>query len=177
MEINAIQPVIPIAVAGLAALLIFINGDKAFWRNLWSTIASVVAFLAIASMVPAALDGKIHVANLLNMAGLTLTFRVDDLGLVFGMVASSMWLLVNIYTIGYMEHEHAKQRFFAFFALSLFSAFGIAFAENLFALFIFYEMLSLCTYPLVMHEETPEAMKAGSKYLIYTLGGGGLLLI
>jgi len=177
MEINSILPVIPIAAAGLAAIMIFINGDKDFWRNLWSTLASVIAFLAVVSMVPAALDHKIHVANILNMGGLTLTLRVDDLGLVFGMVSSSMWLLVNIYAIGYMEHEHAKQRFFAFFALAMFSAFGIAFAENLFAFFIFYEMLSLCTYPLVIHEETPEAMKAGSKYLIYTLGGGGCLLI
>lgn len=177
MEINAIQPVIPIVAAGLAAIGIWINGDKTFWRNLWSTVASVVAFLAVISMVPAALDGKIHVANILNMGGLTLTLRVDDLGLVFGMVSSSMWLLVNIYAIGYMEHEHAKQRFFAFFALSMFSTFGIAFAENLFAFFIFYEMLSICTYPLIIHEETPEAMKAGSKYLIYTLGGGGALLI
>lgn len=176
-EIAAIQPVIPIIAAGLAALGIFINGDKAFWRNLWSTLASVVAFLAVLSMVPGALDGKIHVAvPFKNLIGLSITFRVDDLGLIFGLVSSSMWLLVNIYTIGYMEHEHEKQRFFAFFALSMFSAFGIAFAENLFALFVFYEMLSLCTYPLVMHEGTADAMKAGSKYLIYTLGGGGFLL-
>lgn len=177
MEINAIQPVIPVAAAGLAALLIFFNGDKAFWRNLWSISASIIAFLAVVSMIPGALDHKIYVTNILNMAGFSLKFRVDDLGLVFGMVSSSMWLLVNLYAIGYMEHEHAKQRFFAFFCLSIFSAFGIAFAENLFAFFLFYELLSLCTYPLVIHEETPEAKKAGSKYLIYTLGGGGCLLI
>jgi len=177
VEISAVQPIVPIIAAGAAGILIFISGDKAFWRNLWSTIGSIVAFIAIMSMVPAAIDGKVHVTFLLKMIGLTLELRVDDLGLIFGVVASSMWLLVNVYTIGYMEHEHDKKRFFAFFALSMFSAFGIAFAENLFTFFIFYEMLSLCTYPLVMHAGTEEAMKAGSKYLIYTLGGGGFLLI
>ncbi len=177
MEINAFQPVIPLIAAGLAGALIFVNGGKAFWRNLWSTIASVVSFLAVLSMLPAALNGKIHYFNFLNLVDLSLTFRVDDLGLLFGLVASSMWVLVNIYTIGYMEHEHHKQRFFAFFALSMFAAFGIAFAENLFTLFIFYEALSIFTYPLVCHSGTEEAMKAGSKYLIYTLGGGGFLLV
>ncbi len=177
MQIDAIQPVIPLIAAGLAGALIFVNGSKAFWRNLWSTIASVVSFLAVLSMLPAALDGKIHYFNMLNLGDLSLTFRVDDLGLLFGLVASSMWVLVNIYTIGYMKHEHHKQRFFAFFALSMFAAFGIAFSENLFTLFIFYEALSIFTYPLVSHSGTEEAMKAGSKYLIYTLGGGGFLLI
>ena len=177
MEISAVQPVLPLIAAGLAGVLIMVNGGQAFWRNLWSTMASVVSFLVVLSMLPAALDGKIHYINVLNLGDLSLAFRVDDLGLLFGMVASSMWVLVNIYTIGYMEHEHQKKRFFAFFALSMFAAFGIAFAENLFTLFIFYEALSIFTYPLVCHTGTEEAMKAGSKYLIYTLGGGGFLLV
>lgn len=176
-EVSSILPVIPIAAAGLAGMLTFITGEKAFWRNLWSTAASLIAFAAILSMVPGALAHKVYVANILNLAGLSMAFRVDDLGLLFAMVSSSMWVLVNLYAIGYMEHEHAKKRFFGFFALSLFSAFGIAFSENLFAFFIFYETLSLCTYPLVVHEQTEEAFKAGAKYLIYTLGGGGVLLV
>lgn len=176
MEISSIQPVIPIAAAALAGLLILFNGDKAFYRVLWSTAASIIAFVAIATMVPGALAGDILVAHLGTPIGLSLTLRVDSLGLLFALVSSSMWLFVNIYTIGYMEHEHDKQRFFAFFALSIFAAFGIAFAENLFTFFIFFEALSLCTYPLVTHEGTEEAMKAGSKYLIYTMGGGGFLL-
>lgn len=177
MEVNAVQPLIAVSAAGLAGLLVLFTGSKAFWRNLWSTLASVVAFVAIWSMLPGALAGQVYVQEVLNLAGLTLTFRVDYLGLLFALVSSSMWLLVNIYTIGYMAHEHNKQRFFAFFALSMFAAFGIAMAENLFTLFIFYELLSLFTYPLVMHIGTEEALKAGSKYLIYTLGGGGFLLI
>jgi multicomponent Na+:H+ antiporter subunit D len=176
MDTASFIPLIPIIAAGLAGVLIFVNGDKAFWRNLWSTIASIVAFLAVLSMVPGTLAGKVYVAHVLNLLDLTLTLRVDYLGLLFGLVASAMWVVVNVYTIGYMDHEHEKQRFFAFFGLSMFAAFGIAFAENLFTLFIFYELLSLCTYPLVTHAGTKEAFKAGAKYLIYTLGGGGFLL-
>lgn len=178
MEINSNMPLIPIIVAGVAGLLTLIYGQKAFYRNLWSTAGSIIAFLFIISMVPGALQGKIYLARAADLIpGLSITFRADSLGLLFAVVSSSMWVFVNIYTIGYMEHEQHKQRFFAFFALSLFSAFGIALAENLFTLLIFYEALSLFTYPLVMHIGTPEAMKAGSKYLIYTLGGGGFLLI
>lgn len=178
MEIHSIAPVIPIAVAGLAGILTFINGERALWRNLWGTAASIIAFMVILSMLPGVLANKIYVYELIRFGGpLTLTFRVDSLGYLFSFVSSSMWVLVNLYTIGYMEHEHDKQRFFAFFAFSLFAAFGIAYSENLFSFFLFYEALSIFTYPLVIHEGTEDAMKAGSKYLIYTLGGGGLLLV
>lgn len=178
MEVNSIQPLIPIVVAGLAGILTLYNGDKAYYRNLWGTLASVIAFVAVVSMIPGALDGVIYKYNLADLVqGLSITLRVDGLALVFAMVSSSMWLLVNIYTIGYMEHEDNKQRFFSFLALSLFAAFGIALSENLFTFLIFYEALSIFTYPLVMHTGTEEAYKAGSRYLIYTLGGGGFLLI
>ncbi len=177
MEISSVLPAIPIAVALLTGVLVFIMGEKAFWRNLWSTVGSVVAFLAVLSMLPGALEEKVFVTNILNQVGLTLTLRVDSLGYLFSFVSSSMWVLVNIYTIGYMDHERNKRRFFGFFALSLFAAFGIAYAENLFTFFLFYEALSLFTYPLVMHAGTKDAMKAGSKYLIYTMGGGALLLV
>lgn len=178
MEVQSIQPIAPIIAAGLAGALTFINGDKAFWRNLYGTVASIISFGFIASMIPGALNGTIYTFKVVDLIeGLSINFRVDTLGLVFGMVSSSMWVLVNIYTIGYMEHEGNKQRFFAFFALSLFSAFGIAFSENLFSFLLFYEALSMCTYPLVIHIGTEEAMKAGSRYLIYTLGGGGVFLV
>ena len=178
MEVNSIIPFIPIAIAGLAAILIFIKGETAFYRNLWSTAASLIAFIFMAAMIPRALRGTIYVYKLSHMVGgLSLIFRADALGLAFGMVSSSMWVFVNIYAIGYMEHEHHKKRFFAFFAVAICCAFGIALAENLFTLYLFYELLSIATYPLVMHVGTPEAMKAGTRYLIYTLSGGGVLLI
>jgi multicomponent Na+:H+ antiporter subunit D len=170
-------PALVVSVAGLAGLLTFFTGGKTFYRNFWSTAASISCFSLVVSMVPGILNGTVYLMPIAKLIpGISITFRVDALGMIFGLVSSTMWVFVNIYTIGYMEHEQNKRRFFSFFALSMFAAFGIAFSENLFTLFIFYEMLTLFTYPLVMHIETEDAFKAGSKYLIYTLTGGGFFL-
>jgi multicomponent Na+:H+ antiporter subunit D len=178
MEINSIQPAIALLIAGLCGFLIFLKGKEAKYRNFFSVFFSLSAFITVLTMLPGALKGNIYVYKLLFLSpGLDLTLRVDSLGLVFGLVSSLLWFIVGIYTIGYMEHKHKKQRFFTFFSLSIFSAFGIAFAANLFTLFLFYELLTVCTYPLVTHEGTPEAFKAGSKYLIYTFTGGGFVLL
>ncbi|HIH43750.1 MAG TPA: monovalent cation/H+ antiporter subunit D family protein, partial [Candidatus Methanoperedenaceae archaeon] len=91
---------------------------------------------------------------------------------------SFLWILTTIYSIGYMRahKEHEQARYFFFFAIALSSAIGVAFAANLFTLFIFYEILTLSTYPLVIHIQTPEAMGAGRKYLVYLLTAGVFLL-
>lgn len=170
-------PLLVVSVAGLAGVLTLFTGGKTFYRNLWSTIASIFCFTMVASMVPGILTETVYLTPIAKIIpGLSITLRVDSLGMVFALVSSTMWVFVNIYTIGYMAHEQNKQRFFSFFALSMFSAFGIAFSENLFTLFIFYELLTLCTYPLVMHIETEDAFKAGGRYLIYTLSGGAFFL-
>ncbi|MFV1958662.1 MAG: proton-conducting transporter membrane subunit [Planctomycetota bacterium] len=103
---------------------------------------------------------------------LRLAFRVDDLGLIFALVASFLWILNTLYSIGYMRahHEHKQTRFYACFAAAIAAAMGAAFASNLFALFVFYEALTLVTYPLVMHAETPEAKAGARRYLTYLLG-------
>lgn len=176
-QIFSYTPAVVVLIAGLAGLLTLITGERTFFRNLWSTLASIVCFTLVLTMVPAVLAGDVLYIKISQLLpDISIAFRVDSLGLIFGLVSSSMWLFVNIYTIGYMAHEDNKRRFFSFFALSLFAAFGIAFSENLVTLFIFYELLTLFTYPLVMHIETDEAYKAGAKYLIYTLTGGGFFL-
>jgi multicomponent Na+:H+ antiporter subunit D len=95
----------------------------------------------------------------------------------FALVSSTLWLITTVYAIGYMEPEHAKVRFFGFFALCVSTTVGLAFSENLLTLLLFYEMLTICTYPLVIHEETREAMRAGRKYLVYTLVGGAFVML
>lgn len=129
-------------------------------------------------MLPGSLRGIVYTSKLVTMTpNIVLYFRVDALGQFFSLVSSTLWVITTIYAIGYMEPEHHKVRFFGFFALCVSTTVGIAYAGNLFTLFIFYEMLTICTYPLVIHEETPEAMKAGRKYLVYTLSGGVLILL
>jgi formate hydrogenlyase subunit 3/multisubunit Na+/H+ antiporter MnhD subunit len=104
---------------------------------------------------------------------------VDALGLIFAITSSSLWILVSVYSIGYMrsQKEHAQTRFYFSFAVALAGAVGVALAANLVTMFIFYEILTISTYPLVAHEESPEALTAGHKYLAYLLTGGVFFLI
>ena len=101
------------------------------------------------------------------------------LGMIFATLASVLWIGTVLYATGYMRglEEHNQTRFFAAFAASLSTAIGIAFGENLLTVFIFYELLSLATYPLVVHDESDEARAAGRKYLAYTFFGGGVLVL
>lgn len=178
MEIISPLPIIGIIIAGLTSLATAIWGGETRYRNLFGTVGSIIAFISVAAMIPGALHGKIYVFTMVKLLpGISIKFRADSLALLFATVSSSMWVLVNFYTIGYMDHEEHKHRFFTFFALAIFSAMGIALSENLVNLFLFYEILTLSTYPLVMHAGTKEAFKAGTKYLVYTLTGGGFLLL
>ena len=105
------------------------------------------------------------------LPGLQLAFRVEPLGLLFASVASGLWIITSVYTIGYMRahSEEHRTRFCTFFALTIAAAIGIAFAGNCFTLFIFYEMMTLVTYPLVTHHGSEEAVRAGRIYLGYLL--------
>ncbi|MEQ8516922.1 MAG: proton-conducting transporter membrane subunit, partial [Chromatocurvus sp.] len=106
------------------------------------------------------------------MPGLEVSFRVEALGVLFALVASFLWIITTLYAIGYMRaHEEDNQtRFYVFFAVSIASVMAIAFAANLFTLFIFYEMLTLATYPLVTHAGTEKARAGGRTYLTILVG-------
>jgi len=101
------------------------------------------------------------------LPGISLSLKLEPLGLVFALVASFLWIVTALYAVGYMRGHHEKNqtRFFAFFAMAISGAMGVAFAGNLFTLFAFYEAITFCTFPLVTHHGTPEAKKAGRVYL------------
>ena len=178
MEVWDIRPLLAPVLSLACGLLVFAAGERSFWRRFWSIGAAVVKFAIVFSMLPGVLDGIVYKFALVEFTpGIGLAFRADALGMFFALVSSTLWLITTVYAIGYMETEHERSRFFGFFALCVSTTVGIAFAENLLTLFLFYEMLTICTYPLVVHEETPEAMKAGRKYLAYTLIGGVFVLL
>jgi len=125
------------------------------------------------------LAGDVYVWSLGSfVADIPFALRADSLGLLFGTLASLLWIITSLYSIGYMRglEEHGQTRYFASFAMSLSAAVGIAFSPNLIVLYVFYEVLTVATYPLVAHDETPEARAAGRKYLAYTFGGGVAVL-
>jgi multicomponent Na+:H+ antiporter subunit D len=108
-----------------------------------------------------------HLSLFEVMPGLELAFALEPLGMVYAAVASGLWIVTSLYAVGYMRgHDEKNQtRFYACFALSISAALGIAFAANLLTLFLFYEVLTFCTYPLVTHHQTRQAVRAGRVYL------------
>ena len=153
-------------------LLILLLNKHAQFREAISVLTGVILFLYITQLIrfyPA--QAVTHV--LLNISlDLSIVFHLEPLGLVFASLASSLWILTTIYSIGYMRGNGEKHqtRFYLFFALSIASTMGIAFAANLFTLFIFYEALTLCTYPLVTHKQNADARSGGRTYLGILLG-------
>ena len=174
------RPVWAILWPSLVALLILFSGKRPNVREGWTLLGSTILFITVMSMVPVVLkDGPIRIALFDLFPGIDFALRVDALGLIFAITSSCLWILVSIYSIGYMRtlKEHAQTRFYFSFALALLGAVGIALSANLVTMFVFYEILTISTYPLVAHEESPEALSAGHKYLAYLLGGGVFFLI
>ncbi len=178
---SSLLPLLAVLVPAAGAVLILITGQRrANLREFWSVAAGVVMFGLVAGTIPAVLAGTAPSCTLFRiLPGIELAFRVDAFGVLFASGASALWVLTSFYSIGYMRslQEHAQTRYFACFALALSATAGVAFAANLFTLFLFYEALTLATYPLVAHKETPEARAGARKYVIYLLGAAKVLLL
>jgi multicomponent Na+:H+ antiporter subunit D len=103
------------------------------------------------------------------LPGVSVTLRADAMSMIFALVASSLWTIAVFYSMGYMRglKEHAQTRFNACFALAIFGAIGVAFSDNLFTMYLFYEIVSVCTYPLVAHHQDDEGYHGARKYLVY----------
>jgi multicomponent Na+:H+ antiporter subunit D len=116
-------------------------------------------------------------ARLPFLADLSLVLRVDYLSLLFITLSAILWFLTTVYAVGYLEGSPHRSRFFGFFSLCVTATMGIALAGNLVTFFVFYELLTVVTYPLVVHRGTAKALEAGRVYLLYTLSGGTVLLL
>ena len=176
----SIRPLLAVLVSAVGAILIISSHRNPNRREFWSITAGALKFLIVLSMAPTILaGGTIQYTLSTLLPGVQLGFKVDALGLLFATTASFLWILTTIYSIGYMRslNEHAQTRYYTCFAIALSSTMGVAFAANLFTLFLFYEILSLSTYPLVMHKETEGAWEAGKKYLLYLVGTSKTFLL
>jgi len=164
----------------LGAGLVMLTGRRPNLREGCSLAAAGVLFATVASLVPEIRAGRqleFVLAELLP--GLRIALRADAMSMIFAVSASFLWMVTVFYSAGYMRglEEHAQTRFNACFALALFGAMGCAFADNLFTLYLFYEIVSICTYPLVAHHQDAEGYEGGKKYLIYlTATAKGLVL-
>jgi len=176
----SIKPLLAILVSLFAAALIVITAKRPNVREFWTILASIIKFSLIFSMLPDVLAGKYPEIVLFEISpAISLSLRADSAGLIFALSASTLWILTSIYSIGYMRglSEKKQTRYFASFCVCLSATIGIAFAANLLTFVIFYEILTIATYPLVIHRESPEAISAGRKYLAYLLTGGLALIV
>lgn len=166
MQLSMLIPVL--AIAGILAA-----GRYPNLREAVSIVASLLVLLLVVSLYGHFTAGTPVAASWIEiLPGLSLAFRLEALGMLFALVASLLWLVTVVYAIGYMRshHEQNQTRFYACFALAIASVLGIAYSANLFTLFVFYEVLTLSTYPLVTHAGTAQAKRGGRTYLGILLG-------
>ena len=181
LEIISIKPLLAIFVSAIGALFILFYGKKPNVRESCSIIAGVLKLVLVLSMVPDVVYDKTIISySLFNLLpGIDIAFRVDAFGLLFAMGASMLWIATSIYSIGYMRsnNESNQTRYYACFAVALSCTIGVAFSANLFTMFLFYEGLTIITYPLVAHKGTDEAKHGARKYAIYLLGAAKVFLV
>ena len=154
----------------IGTLGVMFRGDNENMRETISSVSSIFLLLVVGSMIPAVLKGSTLYFHMFTiLPGVTIALRADSMSMIFALVASSLWTIAVFYSMGYMRglKEHAQTRFNACFALAIFGAIGVAFSDNLFTMYLFYEIVSICTYPLVAHHQDKEGYSGGRKYLIY----------
>lgn len=171
---------IPLIATGLAPLGIWIFRKTPNTREGVSFVAAALTFGFMLSFVPGVLGGEIKTLTVFTiLPGITVKLCADGLTMIFGIVASFLWFLATSYNIGYMRglNEHAQTRYYFCFAIAIFGAVGVAMSANIFTLYLFYEVISIFTYPLVAHHQDDEAYSGARKYMVYLMGTSKLFLL
>ena len=170
---------IPLIITFLTPIGIYLARHNINVREGVSFLGGILTFASVLALVPGVLEGEVYDYTLLVlMEGIKIRISVDGLSLIFALVASFLWIFATSYNIGYMRSlkEHAQTRYYICFAVAIFGAVGVAFSGNLFTLYLFYEVITFCTCPLVAHHEDDEAYLGMRKYVIYLLGASKLFL-
>lgn len=166
-------------LAGAAGIIITRHNPNV--REAVTLLCSTMVAILVLLLTNRFMDGEVFALTLIEpLPGIAIAFEIEALGMLFALVAGLLWVVTSIYSIGYMRghNEQNQTRFFAAFAVSIAATMGIAFSANLVTLFLFYELLTLSTYPLVTHAGTPAAKHGGRTYLGVLLGTSiGLFLL
>ncbi|VAX38197.1 Na(+) H(+) antiporter subunit A [hydrothermal vent metagenome] len=156
--------------AGIA--IFFLREKSHAIRSFISLFAAVLKTVLVGLLMSGVSNGQVYEFQVPLFLGFDIVLKADSLSLLFVSLSAILWLFTIIYAIGYFKGRSNQSRFFGFFSLCVSATTGIALSGNLFTLLIFYEFLTLTTYPLVVHKGTQESLKAGRVYLTYTLLGG-----
>jgi len=176
---GALLPWLVVASSLVPGLVIFLLPNRArITRSTLNLAAAVLKLGLVGWLLGLSARGEFPESRLPFLpGGLDLVLRVDAPALLFATLSSVLWLVTTVYAIAYLEAGPHRSRFFGFFSLVVASTMGVALAGNLVTFLVFYEALTLSTWPLVVHDGTPKAFAAGRRYLAYTLGGSAALLV
>ena len=178
MNFDAALPLLVVASSLLPGLVIFFLRESSHGlRTALNLGGAALKLLLVGIMIWGVFHQHVYETRWSLAPGLDLVLHADTLSVLFVTLSTVLWLVTTIYAVGYLENSPHRSRFFGFFSLCVSATVGLALAGNLFTFVIFYELLTLATYPLVAHRGTPEALRGARIYLTYTLIGGVLLLI
>lgn len=178
MNVNTWLPLMVIAGSLLTGLIIFtLEEERVRLRTVLNLAGALIKVALVGWMLWGVYHGQHYEVRWALMPNLELALVADTLSMFFLILSAGLWLLTTIYAIGYLEGSSYRSRFFGFFSLCVTATSGVAMAGNLITFLLFYELLTLVTYPLIVHRGTEVARRVGQSYLFYTLFGGALLLI
>jgi multicomponent Na+:H+ antiporter subunit D len=178
MNWDAWLPLLVVASSVLPGLVIFFLREGSHGlRTTLNLAGASLKLVLVGILIWGVFHEHVYETRWTLAPGLELVLQADTLSVLFVSLSTLLWLVTTVYAVGYLENSPHRSRFFGFFSLCVSATVGLALAGNLFTFVIFYELLTLATYPLVAHRGTPEALRGARIYLGYTLGGGMLLLI
>ncbi|MDL2272012.1 monovalent cation/H+ antiporter subunit D family protein [Desulfovibrio sp. OttesenSCG-928-I05] len=180
LALDSFRVLLPLLITLIAPFAVIAARGDQNQREGVSFIAAAMTFFAVLAMVPGVLDGTVYEFTLFTLLpGVTVRFAVDGLGIIFALIATFLWGFATSYNVGYMRSlkEHAQTRYYFCFAIAIFGAVGVAFSGNVFTLYLFYEIITVFTYPLVAHHEDAEGFFGARKYLVYLMGTSKLFLL
>lgn len=177
MNADPFMPLFVLLSSLVPSLVIFGLSDRQAGLRRWLYLgAEVVKLLLVVVMAERAAAGAVYEFSVPLLPGAELVLRAGPLALLFLVLSAGLWLLTTIYANGYMAGTPHQSRFYGFFGLCVTATAGVAMAGNLLTFFFFYELLTLVTYPLVVHTQSEAALRAGRTYLRYAIAGGTALL-
>ena len=172
MNIMLIIPILLPIIAGVLIQPLGLHDRKK--REVYVASVVLINFVIVALLAITAGSEPLTILRLNRVVDIT--FKIDGMSKLFTCLASFLWVTATFYSFEYIKHEGKDERFYTFFVVTIGALIGIGYAANLQTLYLFYEMMTLVTFPLVMHSETEQAVQAGKKYLAYSFVGANIAL-
>ena len=178
MTSNSLLPLAAVLIPVVTgSVVFFLDEGRRGLRTVLNLSGAALSLLVVMVMLVGVFQEQAYAFRWPLLAGLELYLEADAFAMLFSPLSSGLWLVTTVYAVGYMEHYRNRRRFFGFFSLCVATTMGVALAGNLLTFFIFYELLTLSTYPLVVHRGDARSLAVGTLYLRYTVGAGAVLLV